>query len=295
MALDFPNAPTVGQKYPQPSIPGVPTYGWDGEKWTTNGGAAAVGAGPSNAVPTMDGAGASGISVNYTRGDHVHPSDTSRAAKSYVDSQDNAIIANYQAADNARVAKSGDTMSGPLTVGGTLTTNDIITFRDADHAAIFFGLNQAQYIYFDGTQFQFTHAVNLAGGGPVAPYNATPKNYVDAGDATSLKIAGGQNLTGGFSFTVFVPTLSGTFTPDPTKGNYQHGTNNGAFTLAAPAVDCAIDLMVTNGASAGAITFSGFYVSANTGDALSTTNGAHFIISIRRISNLPTYTIKALQ
>jgi hypothetical protein len=294
MALDFPNAPTVGQKYPQPSIPGVPTYGWDGEKWTTNGGAAAVGAGPSNAVPAMDGAGASGISVNYTRGDHVHPSDTSRAAKSYVDSQDNAIIANYQAADNTRVAKTGDTMTGPLTINSALFSGDFTTSRSATLGVVFFGSSQGQYIYFNGVDFSITQQIVLPID-PVGPMHAATKQYVDNANAANLKIAGGQNLTGGFSFTVFAPTLSGTFTPDPTKGNYQHGINNGAFTLAAPTVDCAIDLMVTNGASAGAITFSGFYVSANTGDAFSTTNGAHFIISIRRISNLPTYTIKALQ
>lgn len=33
--LDFPNAPTTGQRYPQPAIAGVPVYTWDGEKWTT--------------------------------------------------------------------------------------------------------------------------------------------------------------------------------------------------------------------------------------------------------------------
>ena len=33
--LDFPASPTNGQKYPTTSIPGVPTYTWDGEKWVT--------------------------------------------------------------------------------------------------------------------------------------------------------------------------------------------------------------------------------------------------------------------
>ena len=78
--LDFPNAPTVGQKYPASPVGGVPTYVWDGEKWTTNGGALGTGLPPSNTVPRMDGAGASGVSINYSRGDHQHPTDTSRAA-----------------------------------------------------------------------------------------------------------------------------------------------------------------------------------------------------------------------
>ena len=36
MALDFPSVGlTVGQKYPASPVAGVPTYTWDGEKWTT--------------------------------------------------------------------------------------------------------------------------------------------------------------------------------------------------------------------------------------------------------------------
>jgi len=47
---------------------------------------------PSNVNPLMDGTAASGVSALYSRGDHVHPSDTSR------------------------VAKAGDTMTGNLTI-----------------------------------------------------------------------------------------------------------------------------------------------------------------------------------
>lgn len=39
MAFDFPNSPSVGQLYPQPPVVGQPVYKWDGEKWTTIGGA----------------------------------------------------------------------------------------------------------------------------------------------------------------------------------------------------------------------------------------------------------------
>jgi len=35
MGINFPSSPTVGQKYPSPSVAGVPTYTWDGQKWTT--------------------------------------------------------------------------------------------------------------------------------------------------------------------------------------------------------------------------------------------------------------------
>ena len=69
---------------------------------------------------------------------------------------------------------------------------------------------------------------------------------------------------------------SGTLTPDPALGNYQFVTNNGAFILAAPSSDCAIDLMITNAAAAGAITFSGFTVGASTGRRLD--DGEHQLV-----------------
>jgi hypothetical protein len=43
---------------------------------------------PSDSAPLMNGVAAPGTSTLYSRGDHVHPSDTSRASVSYVDSQD---------------------------------------------------------------------------------------------------------------------------------------------------------------------------------------------------------------
>lgn len=57
------------------------------------------GAAASNATPLMDGAAAVGTSNAFARGDHVHPSDTSR------------------------VNKAGDTMTGNLNMGGKGITN----------------------------------------------------------------------------------------------------------------------------------------------------------------------------
>lgn len=109
---------------------------------------------------------------------------------------------------------------------------------------------------------------------------------------TTATIAGGYTVTAYNNGT----KSTGTFTPDPTNGNYQYYTNGGAHTLAAPASDCAIDIMAINNATAGTITFSGFQIQSNNfGDPLNTTSGNEFIISVRRINALSTYTIKALQ
>ncbi len=104
---------------------------------------------------------------------------------------------------------------------------------------------------------------------------------VDAATAAATlavaKLGGGQNLTGGFTATSGNngTISSGTFTPDAqTGGNIQHYTNNGAHTLAPPASACSIILDQTNGASAGAVTRSGF--TKVTGDSLTTTSGNKF-------------------
>jgi hypothetical protein len=86
MALDFPSSPTVGQKYPQPPVSGQPVYTWDGEKWTTYGGALATGGSPATALPLIDATPAVvGTATKYAREDHVHPTDTSRAPATVAD------------------------------------------------------------------------------------------------------------------------------------------------------------------------------------------------------------------
>jgi hypothetical protein len=113
-------------------------------------------------------------------------------------------------------------------------------------------------------------------------------------DATRLAVAGGQTTTGGFAFTAYY-LPPGDFTVYPMGGNYQYISNIGAFTITAPTIDCAVDILVTNGPGAGNITFAGFTVGPNTGDLLTTASGSYFILSIRCIRGIATYVIKALQ
>jgi hypothetical protein len=197
--LDFPNAPSTGQKYPASPISGIPTYTWDGEKWTT--------------------------------------------------------------------------LGGPV-AGKTP-------------------------IYADGSNAMTAQLTLVAP--PVAGTDAAAKSYVDAGDtalnasvANCLQKTGGQTITGGFAVTPY-HQAGGNFTVNPLNGNYQWITNNGALTITAPTTDCAVDILVSNGTGAGAITFAGFTVGSNVGDVLTTTVGSYFIISIRRINGISTYVVKALQ
>ena len=116
-------------------------------------------------------------------------------------------------------------------------------------------------------------------------------------DSTYLKIAGGQTTNpGGFAFTSKNLGNLANFTVNALQGNYQYGSNVGAVTITAPTIDSAVDILITNSATAGAITFFGFTAAVgNVGDALTTTNGHRFLVSIRRIASVSTYIVKALQ
>jgi hypothetical protein len=104
-----------------------------------------------------------------------------------------------------------------------------------------------------------------------------------------------QTISGGGNVTSLSLTTSGSVTIDCGARPLQFITNNGAWTLTAPANDGSCILLVTNGASAGAITFSGFSVGASTGDALTTTNTSKFSISIWRINGTAGYRVAAHQ
>ena len=94
-------------------------------------------------------------------------------------------------------------------------------------------------------------------------------------DIAQLTVAD-QVITGGARVTsLSLGTItSGTVTPDPGDRPMQHYTNNGAHTL-APGTNAGSYLLdITNGASAGAITTSGW--TKVVGDAFTTTNGRKF-------------------
>ena len=62
---------------------------------------------PTSGTPAMDGVATQGSATTFSKSDHVHPTDTSRASVTSL---------------NDRVAKAGDTMSGNLTImSGNLT------------------------------------------------------------------------------------------------------------------------------------------------------------------------------
>lgn len=88
---------------------------------------------------------------------------------------------------------------------------------------------------------------------------------------------------------------SGTYTPTPIGGNFKSIINNGAFTLAAPSVsgDYTLLVQITNGATAGAITLSGF--NRTSGSPFTTTNGHDFFVYITKCNGFTFANVVALQ
>lgn len=118
---------------------------------------------------------------------------------------------------------------------------------------------------------------------------------VQAYDADTLKADTADVLTAGFAGTPYnAGTKStGTFTPDEANGNMQYCVNGGAFTLAPPTNNTTIVLQVTNNASAGAITTSGF--TKVTGDPITTTNADDFFFFITKCNGFSHLAVQALQ
>jgi hypothetical protein len=103
------------------------------------------------------------------------------------------------------------------------------------------------------------------------------------------------DLSAGFTSTAenAGTKTTGTFTPDPTVGNFQRAVNGGAHTLAPPTNDCSILIQYTNNASAGAITTSGF--TKKTGDTITTTNGDDFFFFVTKCNGFSHLHVQALQ
>ena len=88
---------------------------------------------------------------------------------------------------------------------------------------------------------------------------------------------------------------SGTYTPTPVGGNMKRIINGGAFTLAVPTAsgDYTMVIQITNNATAGAITLSGF--NRTTGSAFTTTNGHTFLVFITKCNNIELANVVAMQ
>ena len=118
---------------------------------------------------------------------------------------------------------------------------------------------------------------------------------VQAYDADTLKSDTTATLTTGYDVTASDQGTksSGTFTPEPSTREFQYIINGGAFTLAPPTETGSFLLTITNNASAGTITTSGF--GDVFGDTLVTTDTYKFMCLIINDGTNTVLKVKALQ
>lgn len=124
-------------------------------------------------------------------------------------------------------------------------------------------------------------------GTPTLAFGGTGYTYTfPAGSGTLGSLALADQALGGGVWPTAVSHASGAVTVDCGAGPQQYIANNGAFTITAPAHDSNCLLLIRNGGSAGAVTFSGFTtVSGQTGTAIGTTSGSVYTVMIWRITD----------
>ncbi len=149
-----------------------------------------------------------------------------------------------------------------------------------------------------------TDAANVTSAGALMDSEVSDLAGVKALDTTDILFADvADKLTVGFTESLdYDGTISsGTYTANADTGNTKAILNGGAFTFAPPTADSNeaihMQVLVTNNASAGAITTSGFTKVA--GDSFDTTHGNDFLCYIDVINNsgttYSTLNVRAMQ
>lgn len=186
--------------------------------------------------------------------------------------------------------------NGPVGAG----PNDLMMHWD------FSGTNALQEFYNNGAPYTVSRRTKLSGVWQawttevqLSGDQSVSGNKIFTGDTTIANLLN-SILKGGYTTTAVDDgtKTTGTYTTDPlaaTPGNVRRITANGAFSFAAPtrAGDYSMEVLITNGASAGAITLTGF--TKTNGDAFTTTNTHKFKVFISKTFGITSATVMAMQ
>ena len=256
-------------------------------------------------------------------GDVIGPGSATNNAIARYDTTTGKLLQNSGATidDSGNISAAGLALTAALPVaqGGTGSTSASaarsalsVDAAGTDNSTAVTLAGSLDYITISGQELT-RNAIDLtadtSGSLPVASGGTGSANAADArtalgveaADADILKADTADELAVGYSgaTTDAGTKSSGTFTPSPdtSGGGMLHFVNGGAHTLAPPAKNCTMVLLMKNNASAGTLTTSGYTLVD--GDALTTTNGHEFFLYITRYSDGSTtfsaLTVKALQ
>lgn len=316
-----------------PSSPNDGDIWYDGTdlKMYKNGATASLGGSSisaSSATPLMDGTAAAGSSAAYARGDHVHPTDTSRAAL-ISPSFTTPALGVAAATSINKVAITAPATGSTLTIddGKTFRVSATLTFQGTESSTVAFGaggtvaytnvatLSSLASVGTITTGAWQGTAIGAAYGGTGVANNAANTltfsgNYgltFTLGATTALTLpASGTVLSNGVSAnlgkgytgsvnTISAPGAGSTVTLDPTTAQVWRIPNNAAFTLAPPIIPSGsysvmYVYIVNDGAGGGAITTSGF--SATLGSYLTTASKIYkAVVEVDNSTGTPYSTI----
>jgi len=139
---------------------------------------------PATVAPLINGTAAVGTSLAFARQDHVHPTDSSRAALSYV----NSTFLTIATAAATYLTINNPTSTGLKTHTGNFTLNgDINASRPASPATgvIYLGNSGARYLFFDGTQYIMPGAELYVNGVPQNASIAAAQSTANTGVANA--------------------------------------------------------------------------------------------------------------
>lgn len=187
-------------------------------------------------------------------------------------------------------------MGGQVNYNGSSLTSTIpaisSTVFAAGMSAIVFNLNATSLTVSSAPAL---NGIATTGAGPFVAVLPGNSGLACTSNGTSLDCAAIGNQANPVTFAIGTVT-TGTTTVDCRNGQLQSMTNGGASTLAMAAISGNCWLRITNNGSAGAITFSGFSVSATHGEALTTTNTQKFDVQLVEVAGAnPRYFVYALQ
>lgn len=206
--------------------------------------------------------------------------------------------------------------SAKIRIGVDASTQYTDIYRDNTTGYTIY--NAAQAATFRGHIWQLggTEAMRIDTGGNVL----IGRTDSTMGQAIKLDVAGAANasayLTGtgqavlnnqttlistGYTISTFNAGANissyGTWQPNASNSNYQVATANGAVTITTPPANCAIDILFVNASNRnpGAVSFTGYTVGASPGSTYAVTANQRYILSIRQINSISTYSWYAMQ
>jgi len=238
--MDFPASPYVGQTYQASTA--APTYKYDGIKWKISSGP--VAALPATTLPLMDDISSPGITTNWSRADHRHPTDTKLVPvdnptfNGTLTAQTFNVSGNFNGGLFATTA-DGNQLGNHIRVDGTAANWNGVTTLDAN--IIFYDYGGGNWAGIGSDQSGFIW-VRTGGGGS---------------DNVSAMVA---TVSGGVQFNGAV------YAPSPGNGDNSTRAATTAYVIANQPVGGPY-LPITGGTLTGTLTVSGAHIMPYRGGA----------------------------